>query len=135
MEKITGDNIKKMMRDAGWIHPLDRPLFYVMDRGFIPADEKEVWRVVRMDDTDQKPYVPEMFDCDNFAFGLVHAFSGMGWAVGVLIVETEADPNNLGSKGLHAIFFYCTGKEVAAIEPQNDSPFNRPFKVVGVVMY
>jgi hypothetical protein len=136
MKRVDGNDIKKMMIRAGWMHPLDNPLMLPMDRSFQPADEQEVWKIIEADSTDQKPYVPEKFDCDNFAFGLVHAFSGLGWAVGVLIVETSADPNNPGKVGYHAIFFYCTKEgRIEAVEPQNDSPFNKPFKVRSVIMY
>lgn len=138
MKKVGQDDIKSMMIRAGWIHPLDNPIMYVMDRGFELCDEKQIWDIVKQDDTDKKPYVPEEWDCDDFAFSLNAAVNEEypGRCHGVLIVETQRDPNNPGRRGYHAVFFYCTdGYRIEAIEPQNDSPFVGPFKVRAVIAY
>lgn len=140
MEKITGDDVRKMMIRAGWMHPLDRVEILTMDRTFKPADEKTVWDLINSDTTNENKYIPEIYDCDDFAFTLNCAANNhpdlMGTATGVLIIETSMDPNNPGRKGLHAIFCYCTeAGRIEAVEPQNDSPFKYPFKVLIVIMY
>ena len=136
--KVTKKDIKRMMVKAGWMHPMDQPIMYLMDHSFGLHNEQEVWDLIGQDDTDRMKYIPEIWDCDDFAFRLNGYINERlpGKLNGVLIIETQMDPNNPGVTGYHAVFFYGTDNyRVEVVEPQNDKPFSHPFKVMAVIAY
>ena len=128
-EKISSNKIYQLLFDR-FGAPADSKAFVaaITDKYFYLASEEEILEVIKNDDTETEQYVPEIGDCDNFAFELRAAFGRKGWPVGILCVETPF--------GLHAVFFYITDKfEVRVIEPQNDNPFNEVNSLIGVIMY
>jgi hypothetical protein len=127
--RITSQDVYKILKDAGWIDTNNMPIWFILDSEFVLPSDQEVQEILESDRTDEKPYVPERGDCDNYAFELRHAFGRLGWAVGMIAVDTGTPP-------LHAIFFYINeDRKPIAIEPQDDSVFNKPFKLVAVEMH
>lgn len=127
-ERITAKEIYSMLFKRFGIPNKKEFLWGISDRFFFLASEDEIKSVIEKDNTNTKVFVPEVGDCDNYAFELRAAFGRKGWAVGVLYVDTTF--------GLHAVFFYITDKrELKIVEPQSDNPFNEANALVGVVMY
>jgi hypothetical protein len=128
--RITADEIKELMFEEGWASRRWPPLWVIFDPIFTLPTDEQVMTVVDKDDTDKKNFTPFLMDCDNFAFRLTSAFNGMGFAVGVISIRPKDRTED------HAVFFWVnTEKELKAIEPQDDSVFDKKFKALAVVMF
>lgn len=115
-------------------HPLlktfnkDNFIAGISDGWFYLAKDAEYRKVIKQSPVNRQLYVPEIGDCDNFAFELRGAFGRKGWCCGILYVKT--------SVGYHAIFFYITDqRKVVIIEPQNDEEYTDITQTVGIIMY
>jgi hypothetical protein len=127
---IYAYEIKQLMQDAGFIDRRIKPMWLILDQAFILPHDEEVWEIIGKDDTDRLNFVPNIGDCDNFAFELRRAFERKGLAVGVIV----ALPDDGSEK--HAIFFYINkGHEIKTVEPQTDEYYNKSFKLLAVIMY
>ena len=126
---ITSKKVVELIKRKGWVDNRRPPLWLILDQSFVLASDKQIRAVIDADKTDEKPYIPNSGDCDNYAFELRNAFGRRGWAVGFIAVDTGTPP-------LHAIFFYINDElEVIPVEPQNDKVFDKKFKLVAVEMH
>ena len=130
MEKITTPEIKELMFKEGWADKKNPPIWVIFDPAFLLPSDEEVQKIIDEDPTDLRNFTPGAGDCDNFAFELRMAFGRKGWAVGV--IATKLDDGSTD----HGVFFYINNKkELTAIEPQSDKPFNKDFRLLAVVMF
>ena len=127
---IYTPEIKQLMKDSGFVNAWPEPMWVILDSAFIMPSDEEVWEIIGKDKTDMLNFVPNIGDCDNFAFELRHAFERKGFAVGIIV----ALPDD-GSE-MHAIFFYINkNREIRTIEPQTDQYYDKPFKLLALIMY
>lgn len=89
----------------------------IMDRYFLTTNLGNIQWFLDHDDTDKYEYIPEVYDCDNFAIRLYGQFNIPYWSavpVGFIIIQMP--------KGTyHAMnIFVDENGEVYIIEPQND---------------
>ena len=117
---ISNTEIKKLFKTRN---------VFVSDKGFHLARQKDIVDFLKLNIFKLRKYVPEKYDCDNYAFSLMGMFTNLmsGYAIGIVWVNTPA--------GGHALNFFVDGNaEVWYIEPQSNRIFKdktyEPFLVV-----
>ena len=103
---------------------------FISDRTYQLARKKDIVDFLKLNIFKLRKYVPEKYDCDNYAFSLMGMFTNLmsGYAIGIIWVHT--------SKGGHALNFFVDGNaKVWYIEPQTNRIFkNNSYKPFLVVM-
>jgi len=119
---ITNTNIRKIFKG------ITRNIF-VSDIVYRIPRKKDIVDFLKLHLFKFRQYVPEKYDCDNYAFSLMGMFTNLmsGYAIGIVWVHT---PN-----GGHALNFYIDEKgEMWYIEPQTNQIFKKeeyvPFLIV-----
>lgn len=128
LEELQHRRIKKTNSLEYIIHkqtkcPISR--IYVPDEFMDLPDLKDVKLFLKLDKTNQLPYIPEKFDCDNFS-GVLRAKAMLysedeNWTFG------ECETNKYGG---HRFNFTCVkpNAQIYYIEPKTDSFFTNPGK-------
>jgi len=119
--KITGTELKKLFTTKN---------IFISDKAYTLARHEDIEKFLKLNIFKLRQYVPEKYDCDNYAFSLMGMFTNLmsGYAIGIVWVKTP--------KGGHALNFFVDGSnEVWYIEPQSNKIFkNKTYKPFLVVM-
>ena len=93
----------------------DSAVIIVLDATYTLIDENKLREALRADKTSESTYIPNSFDCDDFAFVLWRNLTGRYGliALGVIIIS-------FGDKSHVANFFIDEDLEFHYLEPQSD---------------
>jgi len=86
---------------------------FITDTKYSIASEHDIRNLLSMDVFKFREYVPDKYDCDNYAFSFMGTATNLlsGYAIGIIFVRT---PN-----GNHALnFFVDKNSKIRYIEPQ-----------------
>lgn len=89
---------------------------FVSDGYFRTISRDVMQKLLKEDDTDKLPYIPEYADCDDFVDVLLGQLTrktwNQGFAIGQLWYYTE--------EFAHAVNLFSDGEKIYIVEPQND---------------
>jgi len=97
--------------------------FYLADAYYQATNEPLIKLILENDETNLQHYIPEKFDCDDFAFRLMGVFHhDLDTAAMPIFITWVLTP-----EGGHAVLSYVTNNgAVMIIEPQTDQIFPAP---------
>jgi len=131
-ESISGITVRDAIK-----RDLSPTQVYMADNKYVSYSLKRIKWLLSLDKTDQRIYVPELYDCDDYAATLYgrmkerhgNATFGMAW-----VFWKKENGKHAG----HAVnVYYCHEYDITyIIEPQNDNIFMKPenWKVLFVIM-
>lgn len=114
LSKIDNDTIKKSLPKINY-KVLNPAQHYIVDNKYKSTNLKDFKRLLLSDFTEFKLYIPDYYDCDNFAFKLRDNIKKRfpSFAIGIVFSSGHA----------FNVFVDCLGN-AWFIEPQSDKVFS-----------
>lgn len=117
---VTRKEVKAIVEAAGYKIEWKE----LADKGWVCPTDKQVLKIAKKSGVEDREYISEVYDCDNFCHSFLEEFNGLGYIIGSCVGRRR------GRDSFHAWVFYINDKkQLKFLEPQN---YSRNLKIASI---